>query len=79
MKYDTLTVEKTNQLNYIFKSKITECNYNEIKRFLYSLLEKLFDGSSNIVNGKQLRTYRTFKTSYCLDKTDCRVTIQERK
>ena len=27
---------------YIFQSKIASCSYSEIKRFLYSLLEKMF-------------------------------------
>ena len=57
----------TNQSTFS-KAKLLHAVTVRLKDFYISFWRKcLFDDSANVTNGNKLRTYRTFKTSYCLE------------
>ena len=57
----------TNQSTFS-KAKLLHAVTVRLKDSYISFWRKcLFDDSANVTNGNKLRTYRTFKTSYCLE------------
>ena len=54
--------------NTFSKAKLLHAVTARLKDSYISFWRKcLFDDSANVTNGNKLRTYRTFKTSYCLE------------